>query len=776
MNSALSLDDRMVATSTAARDAIDSGRRFEGLTVFTSDTSQNWQLQGGITNSDWYEVAPIRLWQLISDYLTPLVSNYGLTVNGTTTLATTTMAYDSLIGYGTEGFQVVQKTISGPLSGTFPLIKFNSPNAWDNGIGGIDKGLVIIEDSTIEDGEPGLIFAADDFGSTFNVTKLAYSTSTKTLSLSNLDSFIGGDGKANLIVNGELGVGNTTRWNLRNNEDGDLEERYYDAVNDAHTYQVVNQEGERTWYGQTTSLQYTEQDLGGMGNIPYLIATPETEFPVSDIMGLPDFVWVGNTGSGSQILLGDPDTAFKFDGTDLEISSLNDLHINSAMTQNDGWLGVGTYPSFRFQTYAAADEGVALGVQGYDYTGTDSSQLIYITRGLDVEVSDNFTYTFLSQICNDTNVNFTGNPNDKAININGISSSISKNITVDSYGTGSSDNYNANFVSIENFNTYAGANDFSVNGRASQVAIYDELTLDSADKTLTENVYGNDTFIYIKPTETAGTLNATYYGQYINLYDNGASITNGTFTTYGLYINNVAYNSADVSYGIYDSSSANWRLNSVDQYIEFGDKDVKIGSDDDGYLDLVADTGIRVSNFVRHTSSDYRRYYHLPVSAFNPGASGATWTPLSANTIGGYRLDSAGEKLYFDTDVHDDWDGASDLVVEIYFAVNVNNIDGGTGDTVDLKLDAYYNSVGDTSTKTQTQEVATVVGQSAQYKVFKSTHTLNWDEVDKVIEAGDMIGFILNLETDTSEVDDVIILHGGFYYNTTHLGIESGDI
>ena len=73
-------------------------------------------------------------------------------------------------------------------------------------------------------------------------------------------------------------------------------------------------------------------------------------------------------------------------------------------------------------------------------------------------------------------------------------------------------------------------------------------------------------------------------------------------------------------------------------------------------------------------------------------------------------------------------------------------------------------------------EVATVVGQSAQYKKFSADFTINWDEVDNVVEAGDLVRFALNLETDTSEVDDIILNDCKFYYNTTHTGIESGDV
>jgi hypothetical protein len=214
-------------------------------------------------------------------------------------------------------------------------------------------------------------------------------------------------------------------------------------------------------------------------------------------------------------------------------------------------------------------------------------------------------------------------------------------------------------------------------------------------------------------------------------------------------------------------------LMSSTEKIQFNATTESISSANAGYLDLAAATGVRTNNYVRHTSANYRRYYHLPLGAFNPGASGASWVAASANTVGGWNLTSATHTLQFGTDIHSDWDGASDIKLEIYMCPGVA---GSAGDTIDLKLVAYYAGTGDTATKTQTVEVATTT-DGTQYKVYKVTFTLDWDAGGNVIEAGDKIGFILNLETDTSEIDNVIILQGGnsVYYNTTHLGIESGD-
>lgn len=191
--------------------------------------------------------------------------------------------------------------------------------------------------------------------------------------------------------------------------------------------------------------------------------------------------------------------------------------------------------------------------------------------------------------------------------------------------------------------------------------------------------------------------------------------------------------------------------------------------EDEGYL--------KTDQEIRAATTLYRRYYHLPMYSADPGAAGAAFTAPGANTAGGWQIDAATEFLYFDSDVHADWDAASDLKVEIVFEVNVNNTGGGTGDTVDLKLQAFYKGDAETACKTQAvAEVATVVGQSAQYKQFTATFTIDYDATDNVVQVGDKFGFILNLETDTSEVDNIIINGGSFYYNTTHIGIEAGDV
>jgi hypothetical protein len=170
-----------------------------------------------------------------------------------------------------------------------------------------------------------------------------------------------------------------------------------------------------------------------------------------------------------------------------------------------------------------------------------------------------------------------------------------------------------------------------------------------------------------------------------------------------------------------------------------------------------------------------RRYYHMSISKLNPGAAGAVWTAPSADTMGGWQVDAASEVLYLQTDIHADWDGVSDMTVEVYFEKNTAG--GSGGDTVDLKLQCFYKGIGDAACKTQAiAESVTVVADNARYTQYKTTFIVDWNAASNNVEVGDGFGFILNLETDTSECDDIIINRAGYYYNTTHICIESGDV
>lgn len=55
VNTGLPLDDRTVVADLTERDALDLGRRYEGLEVFVRTELKTYQLQGGIGNVNWVE-------------------------------------------------------------------------------------------------------------------------------------------------------------------------------------------------------------------------------------------------------------------------------------------------------------------------------------------------------------------------------------------------------------------------------------------------------------------------------------------------------------------------------------------------------------------------------------------------------------------------------------------------------------------------------------------------------------------------------------------------
>jgi len=164
------------------------------------------------------------------------------------------------------------------------------------------------------------------------------------------------------------------------------------------------------------------------------------------------------------------------------------------------------------------------------------------------------------------------------------------------------------------------------------------------------------------------------------------------------------------------------------------------------------------------TNGVYWFVQFLCAHAVVAGASGATWTAPDANTLGGYRLNASTEYLYFGASLASNWEGSSDIEVKVNWECNVDNTGGADADTVDLKLVCYYKDHAGTVNKTQTLEEAVTVGKSAQYQRWTTTFTINWDETDNVVVVGDKMSMILSLETDTSEVDDVVINFLNFRY------------
>ncbi len=162
---------------------------------------------------------------------------------------------------------------------------------------------------------------------------------------------------------------------------------------------------------------------------------------------------------------------------------------------------------------------------------------------------------------------------------------------------------------------------------------------------------------------------------------------------------------------------------------------------------------------IQASNAVWWREHHYTIFSISPGQSGATETAPDSNTLGGWQLTTSGHQLFYNCHVHEDWSEDSDLEAHVIFEVNVDNTGGNVGDTVDLQLIARMKGDAETAVKTQTLEIATVVGQSAQYKQFEAIFLVDFDSGTDPLESGDLVTFELNLETDTSEVGDIIVNH-----------------
>lgn len=170
------------------------------------------------------------------------------------------------------------------------------------------------------------------------------------------------------------------------------------------------------------------------------------------------------------------------------------------------------------------------------------------------------------------------------------------------------------------------------------------------------------------------------------------------------------------------------------------------------------------------SSAPWYRCTYIPATAISKGASDATWAAPDGSTLGGWQLDGATEYLYFRAKVCGDWDGASDLRLVCF--VEKDCAGGSANDTIDLKVVSYYKKYDSADTNTQTAETPVTVDDDARYTQYRALFTIDWDKADNVVEEGDVFSFVMNLETDTSECDDVIVTHCQWSYQVLTPSLE----
>jgi len=147
-----------------------------------------------------------------------------------------------------------------------------------------------------------------------------------------------------------------------------------------------------------------------------------------------------------------------------------------------------------------------------------------------------------------------------------------------------------------------------------------------------------------------------------------------------------------------------------------------------------------------------------------PGGSGATEVLPNVDKIGGYRLDAVDEYLYFNGSVCNNWDGINDLRVTIIWELNAAS--SSDNDSVFLDLACWYKGSDEDTTKYQSLSEGVLVENETQYTMHSTEFTIDYDLADNVVQMGDIFAFRINLNTGSSDVDDVVINFGHFSYKT----------
>lgn len=165
-------------------------------------------------------------------------------------------------------------------------------------------------------------------------------------------------------------------------------------------------------------------------------------------------------------------------------------------------------------------------------------------------------------------------------------------------------------------------------------------------------------------------------------------------------------------------------------------------------------------------------YYHeIQLNAANasPGGSGATLSVIGTSTLA-YLLDATTEYIYFGADIHDDWDAASDIIVQV--STCLENAETAN-DIINAELVAEYFGDRDvvTSAKTQTRTVNHDIGSdNGQHAAHILTFVLDHNLADNAVEIGDtlMLRFRLDSVAGGTDVAGIYVHAAHILYRTTY--------
>lgn len=182
---------------------------------------------------------------------------------------------------------------------------------------------------------------------------------------------------------------------------------------------------------------------------------------------------------------------------------------------------------------------------------------------------------------------------------------------------------------------------------------------------------------------------------------------------------------------------------------------------------------------LRGATSLWKHYRQMGANSIGAGATGATRVPPDAAganaSIGGWQIDNnpAAEYLYFEFDIHDDWDEVSDITVNVYF--EQEDAGGGAGQTTVLDLELYYKQSNESTSKGQSLTDSTVTGAGAAKAMHEQTFTIDYNPGGgQDVETGDLFtGRIWWDDVTSTDATHPIINHVEIEYLTKQPAIEA---
>jgi len=188
----------------------------------------------------------------------------------------------------------------------------------------------------------------------------------------------------------------------------------------------------------------------------------------------------------------------------------------------------------------------------------------------------------------------------------------------------------------------------------------------------------------------------------------------------------------------------------------------------------IADMSV-MDGTIRSLESKYLNCQQIDLKSSDPGASGAMFVTASDDYLGGMRLNASTDQLKAAVHLRDDWDQSRNPVFVANVTSMVDNTAGSPDDKIKFKFVLRYGSSETQSIRGQTFYAEGTVGQIPLYYQLSFSKEIDRLVLGNELISGDAIYATLNLEAD-SDITDCTVNCAAFYYHTTRVGFESGDL